>query len=88
MKTIRRYPIDNGSIPILQGAEIISIQVEEGLPYIYAMVDTDAHIDWKVFVIIKSEMPILENFDYKFIGTFQARFETYHAFEISKKEKL
>lgn len=85
MKTIRKYPIDNGSIQMVEGAKIISLQVEDGLPYIYALVDSDAHVDWKVFVIIKSEMPILETFEYKYIGTFQARFETYHAFEINKK---
>lgn len=85
MKTIRKYPIDNGSLPMVEGAQIISIQVEDGLPYIYALIDTEADVDWKVFVIIKSEMLILETFDYKYIGTFQARFETYHAFELNKK---
>lgn len=87
-KRIYKYPIsvtDEFELCLPKGADILTIQTTptsqgEGVPYIWAMVDTEAPNETRRFRIIGTGNPIPE-FDlesamrfekgYKYIGTFQ-----------------
>ena len=84
MKRITIYPLDNGPIRMAEGDEILSIQIIHEKPYITAISDTEAKEDWKVFVILAPGMPILGNYNHKFIGSFQAKNDFWHVFELNK----
>lgn len=84
MKRIKIYPLDNGPIKMAKGDDILSIQIIHDKPYLTAISDTEAEEDYKVFIILASGMPILENFDHKFIGSFQAKGDFWHVFELNK----
>lgn len=83
MKRIKIYPLDNGPIKMAKGDEILAIQIIHDKPYITAISDTEAGEDYKVFIILSSGMPILEKYDHKFIGSFQAKEDFWHVFELN-----
>lgn len=85
MKRIKIYPLDNGPIKMIKGDEILAIQIIHDKPYITAISDNEEEEeDYKVFIILASGMPILENYNHKFIGSFQAKNDFWHVFELNK----
>ena len=53
MKRIYKYKLKDGrgvEMPI--GAKVLTIQKQNGLPYIWALVDTDAECDFRYFEIL------------------------------------
>jgi len=69
---------DEPVVPLPKGAEVLSVQVQHGEPYIWALVDELASIEERHFRIIGTGNPIyLEGRTYKhpipgkFVGTFQ-----------------
>lgn len=84
MKHIKIYQLDNGTIKMAKGDDILAIQIIHDKPYICAISDTEAKPDHRVFVILESGTQILENFNYKYISSFNARNDFWHVFELEQ----
>jgi hypothetical protein len=86
MKKIQKIPLDNGTVRLKKDAQILTIKCIDGIPYIYIIADTEAEDDFIVCIILKDDMPIMENYKHTYLGTFEARFEVYHAFSITQNK--
>jgi len=85
MITIYKYELKEGPFGMPKGSEILTIQMQNGLPYIWALVDTDAELDFTCLVVIGTGQEMPEKFNYKYISTFQNGQFVWHVFEINKK---
>ena len=94
MKTIFKYPVpmeDEFEIMLPRGTEILSVQVQRGKPYFWALVDQDEKKSaYRKFRLAGTGHPIDWNNDYRFIGTFQLDGGNliFHLFEISSRLRL
>jgi len=75
-KTIYKYPLvvyDMQIIEIINDAEILSIQVQNGVPCLWALVDPKKEKEERTFEIFGTGNPMMCDDDIrrKFIGTFQ-----------------
>lgn len=92
-KTIWKYEIKvatNQIISLGQGAEILCVQTQNDIPYIWVLVVPDAKFDIRLLIMHGTGHPIIqtEGMEEKYIGTFQLKggLLVYHLFEqISKK---
>jgi len=84
MKRIYKYKLEN-SVEMPIGAKILSIQMQNNRPYIWALVDTDVECEFRHFEIIGTghNFPEADNFTY--INTFQDGPFVWHIFELIKK---
>lgn len=85
MKTIYKYQVkEDVDLPV--GAEILSVNFQDGVPFIWALVDPDANTEIRHFASIGTGGLIHRSRIKKFIGT---AFEgnsgpAIHVFEIAK----
>lgn len=86
---IWKFPIDTKdrtTIEINKGALILSLQVQYGEPYIWAMCDMDAEAEERTFRIFGTGHPFQQNEgeSLQFIGTYQLRGGAlvFHLFEV------
>jgi len=86
MKVIHKYKLEAGPLRLTKGAEILTIQMQNGFPHIWVLLDNEAEEDWKVFVIIGTGQEIPEKFDYKYIATYQQNTFVWHVFELNRKD--
>jgi hypothetical protein len=82
--TIHKYLVG----PIVElptGAEILTLDVQNGLPMIWALVDTDKGIDPKEFRVVGTgeSLPPDTNRD-TYIGTWQLGPFVWHLFEVQR----
>lgn len=89
MKSVYKYPVssdDYFQLDMPYGAEILSVQVQQGNPYIWALVDKkeDLMVTRK-FRLARTGHPISET-NLSFIGTFQLDdgYLVFHLFEIGE----
>jgi hypothetical protein len=80
MKTIWKFSTLKGMdfkerfiIKMPKGAEILTVQVDEknNHPTIWALVDTEADVEYRNFVLVGTGNPIGTLVDKKYIGTYQ-----------------
>lgn len=87
MKRIFKYRLettDEQTIAMPKGAEILSLQAQNGIPCIWAMVDASEPVKVnRYFEIIGTGHPINGDAQGKFIGTYQLMggLQVYHVFE-------
>lgn len=72
MKTIWKYtlPVGDGEINMRQGAEILTVQTQGNIPYLWAIVDTEKTKGTRKF-ILRGTGHIFTGEEGKYIGTFQ-----------------
>ncbi len=87
MKTIYKYRLVQGSFPLPKGAEILTIQMQNGAPYVWAKINTKAEIDYRVLVVIGTGQAIPDGFEYKYIDTYQDDEFVWHVFEILSQKQ-
>ena len=87
-KTIWKFEIQityKQHIKMPKGAEILSVQVQNGIPYLWALVDPDAEIEERCIEVFGIGNPIQQFSDTqrKYVGTFQMHFGklVWHLFE-------
>lgn len=85
-KSVWKYPIlrpeTHFTIEMPSGAEILSIQVQNNIPCIWALVNTETvMIDNKRFLLVGTGHDIDVVDELKFIGTFQLDKLVFHLFE-------
>jgi hypothetical protein len=86
MKRIYKYELKDGrgvEMPI--GAKVLTIQTQNGLPYIWALVDTDAECDFRYFTIVGTGHDFPNADDFNYISTIQDVPFVWHIFECIKK---
>lgn len=80
MQVIWKYPLaPRCTHEMPAGAQILTVQEQDGVPMLWALVDPDLPMEGRVFVVVQTG----ERFDgygLRYIGTFQTNF-VYHAFE-------
>lgn len=72
MKTIFKYELpinDTAYVPMPAGAKILSAQVQNERPCIWAEVDSDAAIEMRLIIVHGTGHPVLQHGE--FIGTIQ-----------------
>lgn len=88
MKTIYKYPImiTNGqTLPIPVGANMLTVQVQNGNPFIWAMVDTDAPVEDVSIRVYGTGHLISESSNLEYIGTFQSMYGGNLVFHVFKE---
>jgi hypothetical protein len=89
MRTIHKYTLeisDKIQIESYKFAEILSVQVQNGTPVLWALVDTDNAKDKITLAIIGTGNPFWP-IDYLYIDTFQlSNGLVFHVFEVSPIE--
>ena len=86
MKRIYKYELEDGrgvEMPI--GAKVLTIQTQNGLPYIWALVDIDAECDFRYFTIVGTGHDFPNADDFNYINTIQDGPFVWHIFELIKK---
>lgn len=83
MKTIYKYPlyiVDEQTIPLPKDAVPLSVQIQNGEPCLWAMVDSKA-ASWPRRVrIFGTGNPVDIEGSWKFVGTVQERIFVWHVF--------
>jgi hypothetical protein len=79
-KVIYKYEVDT-IVVMPDKAEILTVQLQNGRPWIWAMVDTDEALVERNFNVIGTGWEI-EEFNSKYIATFQDGPMVWHVFEI------
>jgi len=83
MKTIYKYPIHEfGTQTIVMpvGAQILDVQMQNGNPQIWAMVEEPKEVENREFTLVGTGSPIMEE-DLTYIATFQVGVFVWHLFE-------
>lgn len=85
---IFKYPVTidgEFSVRMPKNSEILSVQLQNGKPYIWAKVDERYRNVDRLFAIIGTgnEMPV--NFSGSFVGTFQMPPFVWHLFDLGEK---
>lgn len=83
MKQIWKYDVDEGSIRMPIGAKILSLQLQNNRPKMWAVVDPNAGTEMRTFEIVGTGIDF-DDTDFTFIGTFQVNPFVWHLFEKSK----
>lgn len=76
MKAIWKYEmhiLEEFTIEMPVGAEVLSVQVQDGLPYIWALVEPENERASRMFSLRGTGHPAGDLCGVKFIGTFQMR---------------
>ena len=90
MKTIYKYPIPTDGLVEIEmpiDSQILTVQIQNGNPFIWALVDTDKPKELKTFCLFPTgcEMEMFNKMDRFYIGTFQLNDGAYnyvlHLFE-------
>lgn len=90
MKTIYKYPIgitDQQIIPMPAGANILTVQVQNGNPFIWAMVDTEAPTERVSIRVYGTGHSIGERSNLEYIGTFQSMYGGNLVFHVFKESQ-
>lgn len=86
MITIYKYELNAGVVGLPKGAQILTIQVQNGLPYIWALIDTEVTItEFRWFAIVGTGQEITQEYEYNYLATFQQDIFVWHVFELKKK---
>lgn len=86
MKTIHKFPLqvaDSQEMKMPKDSTILTVQVQNGTPCLWALVDTDKEAEERFIRIIGTGHPVPENV-LRYIGTFQVLEGTFvgHVFEV------
>ena len=87
MKTIWKFPfetIDMLGLAMPKGAEILTVQVQDGIPCIWAMVDPAQEKEKRIIVIHGTGHSVPQPEAKRYVGTYQERQGSliWHVFEL------
>ena len=93
MLTIYKYPIpieDHFTLELPEGAKILTVQMQGGMPQLWAMVDSEKEKKTRYFRLGRTGYPLGDDYlrIVNYIGTFQIEdgILAFHLFEIKKGE--
>jgi len=85
MKSIYKYPFDvesNFEITMSINSQILSVQVQNNIPCIWALGETGNAAVTRQFILFGTGHPIYNSDELKYIGTFQQDEFVWHLFEL------
>ncbi len=86
MKTIYKFPLNMNEkfnkLEMPNGAEILTMQLQYGIPCIWAVVDTKQPKVRRTFMQVGTGEEMHPNVEHSFIGTYQIQTLVFHLFEI------
>lgn len=88
MKTIYKYPIritDIQRFPMPVGAKILTVQVQNGNPFVWAMVDTGVSTEEVSIRVHGTGHPICDSSNLEYLGTFQSMYGGNLVFHVFKE---
>lgn len=85
-KQIWKYDVHDGSIRMPKGAKILSVQLQNNRPNIWAIVDPKAEMVSRLFVIVGTGEPF-DDTDMSYVGTYQQPPFVWHLFEWKDKQQ-
>lgn len=91
MEKIFKYPIeitDKQIFPMPLGAKILTVQVQNENPCIWAMVDPDAQTEEVAIRVHGTGHPIYDSSNLEYIGTFQSMYGVNLVFHVFKEKHL
>lgn len=91
MEKIFKYPIgitDKQNLLIPGGAKILTVQVQNGAPFIWAMVDPEAPTEEIAIRVHGTGHPICDSSNLEYIGTFQSMYGVNLVFHVFKEKRL
>ena len=85
MKTVFKYKLqttDSQQIEMPESSEVLCVQMQNGIPFIWAKVDTNNELKKRHFVIVGTGHPLPSN-PLNYIGTYQLQYGglVFHLFE-------
>lgn len=83
MKTVWKFPLVSSLLSLPAGAEILSVQTQNGEPQLWAVCDTDAVREDRILRIFGTGQPLPPYTELNFIDTFQLQGGAlvFHVFE-------
>ena len=88
MEKIFKYPIeitDKQSILMPKGAKILAVQVQNGNPCIWAMINPDTTVEEVAIRVHGTGHPIYDSSNLEYIGTFQSIYGGNLVFHVFKE---
>ena len=85
MKTIHKFPFsifNHFGISLPKDAVILSAQMQDEQPCIWALVDTEQEIEKREFILFGTGHPIYHIDELKYVATFQQAEFVWHLFEV------
>lgn len=87
MRTIYKYPLTvtgHNALRMPKGAEVLTVQMQHGVPCLWVLVDTDAPECERVLRIYGTGHPISDDENALYVGTFQLSGGAFvfHVFEV------
>lgn len=83
MKTIYKYELkttDTQSILVHKGAKPLAIQLQNGIPHIWLLIDIEANPEFREIRIYGTGHPITDTNNFDYLGTYQYEKLVFHAF--------
>lgn len=87
MATIWKYPFSTQgelTIDMPEGAKVLSLQVQNGAPCLWALVRPEKKVRTRYFRVFGTGHPIELKTSFVFIGTYQLDWLVFHVFEDTK----
>lgn len=84
MNTVHKYALQlrtEQCIPMPRGSRTLTVQLQEGLPHVWAMVDTNNDVVARKFFVYGTGREILTPWLMRYIGTVQMQGDAWHVFE-------
>lgn len=75
MNVIHKYPLhirQEQCIPMPRGAKTLTVQLQGGLPHVWAMIDTSNEMVERKFFVVATGREILTPWLMRYVGTVQA----------------
>lgn len=86
MTQIWKYRVDVGTIMMPKGAKILTVQMQNDTPHMWAIVNVDAELEERVFEIHGTGHHIRNIDEYEYIGTYIDNPFVWHLFELIKNK--
>jgi hypothetical protein len=86
MTQIWKYRFESGNIMMPKGAKILTVQMQNDTPYMWAIVDVDAELEERVFEIHGTGHNIRNIDEHEYIGTYIDNPFVWHLFELIKNK--
>lgn len=86
METIWKYPLSGQNPEVISmpsGAVILTVQVQDGTPCLWALVETENEKEDRTLHVVGTGQPFPDAQAAHYVGTFQVGIFVWHVFEVA-----
>lgn len=82
MKTVHKFPLwaDAARVQMPAGARVLAVQIQNGVPCLWAEVDTEQQLETRIFRTVGTGHELGDGLVY--VGTYQMPPLVFHVFEV------